>query len=61
MTRAPSAQQFWDYEHDKRNRLRPFEGKVFDHADYMDFAERYGDFIAEFEKNPEAASIRAIH
>jgi hypothetical protein len=39
---APSAQQFLEAEGKS--------GKNLDHGQYMDFAERYGDFIAEFER-----------
>lgn len=40
MRSAPTAEQFMEFD-----RKRPIE-----HADYLDFAERYADFVAEFEK-----------
>lgn len=42
MSSAPSAQDFFNSEQKHLS--------LMDHSQYMDFAERYADFVVEFEK-----------
>lgn len=49
---AASAQEFWEAEKAAQIHNRPNEPR--DHQDYMDFAERYADWMCEFERHGSA-------